>query len=73
MTAENNRYTYRVIWSDDNGEYIGICAEFPSLSWLASTPETALEGIRTAVHDAIADVRATGQQVPEPLAAIDNA
>jgi hypothetical protein len=27
-----DRYTYRVTWSDEDKEYIGLCAEFPSLS-----------------------------------------
>ncbi len=39
-----DRYTYRVIWSDEDGEYAGLCAEFPSLSWLAATLDTALAG-----------------------------
>lgn len=31
---KNDRYTYRVTWSDEDKEYLGLCAEFPSLSWL---------------------------------------
>lgn len=27
-------YTYRVIWSEEDQEFIGLCAEFPSLSHL---------------------------------------
>ena len=61
-----DHYTYRVAWSPDDGEYAGLCAEFPSLSWLAQTPEAALAGIRQVVADAIADVRASGEAAPEP-------
>jgi hypothetical protein len=32
---------------------LGLCAEFPSLSWLAPTPEEALAGIRTVVADVV--------------------
>ena len=39
-------YTYRVTWSAEDSEHVGLCAEFPSLSWLAPTPEKALSGIR---------------------------
>ena len=39
------KYTYRVIWSEKDGEFVGLCAEFPSLSWLASTQADALSGI----------------------------
>jgi hypothetical protein len=41
-----NHYTYRVTWSSDDNEHVGLCAEFPSLSWLAPSPEKALSGIR---------------------------
>jgi predicted HicB family RNase H-like nuclease len=64
---ENDRYTYRVTWSEEDGEYVGLCAEFPSLSWLASTPEAALEGIRQLVADVVADLRANGEPVHEPI------
>jgi hypothetical protein len=49
VALKNDRYTYRVTWSKEDGEYVGLCAEFPSLSWLASTPEAALRGIRKVV------------------------
>ena len=41
-----NYYTYRVTWSSEDNEHVGLCAEFPSLSWLAPSPEKALSGIR---------------------------
>jgi len=65
---KNDRYTYRVTWSEEDGEYVGLCAEFPSLSWLAPTPEAALEGIRQVVADVVADLEASGEPVPEPIA-----
>ncbi|MYF86766.1 MAG: toxin-antitoxin system HicB family antitoxin, partial [Rhodospirillaceae bacterium] len=40
-----DRYTYRITWSSEDGEHVGLCAEFPSLSWLAPTPEKALSGV----------------------------
>lgn len=64
---ENDFYTYRVLWSEDDGEYLGLCAEFPSLSWLASDQEAALKGIRMVVADVVADLTANGESVPEPL------
>ena len=68
MTLKNDRYTYRVTWSEDDHEYVGLCAEFPSLSWLASTPEAALKGIRKVVEDVVKDMRENGEEVPEPIA-----
>jgi predicted HicB family RNase H-like nuclease len=64
----DDRYTYRVTWSEDDKEYVGLCVEFPSLSWLASAPEAALRGIRSVVADAVADMQRNREPVPEPLA-----
>ena len=60
--------TYRVTWSDEDNEYVGLCAEFPSLSWLAKTPEATLKGIRNVVADVIKDMKASGEEMPQPLA-----
>ena len=29
MALKDDRYTYRVTWSEDDQEYVGLCAEFP--------------------------------------------
>jgi len=69
MMLKNDRYTYRVTWSEEDEEYVGLCAEFPSLSWLSPTPEATLDGIRQVVADVVADLVANEESVPEPLAA----
>ena len=61
-------YTYRVTWSPEDGEHVALCAEFPSLSWLAKTPEAALKGIQKVVAEVVTDMQASGESVPEPLA-----
>ena len=61
-------YTYRVTWSPEDGEHLALCAEFPSLSWLASTPEAALKGIQKVVAEAAADMKANGEPIPVALA-----
>ncbi len=68
MTIKNDHYTYRVTWSEEDKEYIGLCIEFPSLSWLAKTPETALKGIREVVSDVITDLKKNGEEIPTPIA-----
>jgi predicted RNase H-like HicB family nuclease len=65
---QNDHYTYRVTWSEEVGEYIGLCAEFASLSWLAAEPGAALHGIRQVVADVVADLQKNDEPVPEPLA-----
>lgn len=61
-------YTYRITWSGEDGEHLGLCAEFPSLSWLAPTLDEALSGIRELVSGVLADMQANGESPPEPLA-----
>ena len=65
---KNDRYTYRVTWSEEDEEYVGLCVEYPSLSWLAATPQEALEGIRQMVADVVANMQANDERVPEPIA-----
>jgi predicted HicB family RNase H-like nuclease len=63
-----DHYTYRVTWSAEDGEHVGLCAEFPSLSWLAPTPEAALAGVRSTVADVVADMQTQGEDIPVPIA-----
>ena len=63
-----DHFTYRVTWSPEDGEHVGLCAEFPSLSWLDTTPEGALAGIRQLVIDVVREMTANGDKVPDPIA-----
>lgn len=68
MALKNDRYTYRVTWSEDDNEYLGLCAEFPSLSWLAITPEAALKGIRQVVAEVVKEMAEAAEPIPKPIA-----
>ena len=68
MPLKNDHYTYRVTWSEDDSEYVGLCVEFPSLSWLSKTPEAALKGIRNIVAEVINDMKENGEKIPQPFA-----
>ncbi len=57
-------YTYRVTWSPEDDEHVGLCAEFASLSWLEKTPEAALKGIQKVVAGVVADMQANGEPIP---------
>ena len=63
-----DRYTYRLTWSEEDQEYVGLCAEFAGLSWLDASPEKALTGIRRLVRDTVADMQESGEEPPEPIA-----
>ncbi len=67
MAIKNDHYTYRVTWSEDDNEYIGLCVEFPSLSWLEKTPESALKGIREVIAEVVNDMKKNKEQIPEPI------
>ena len=60
-------YTYRVMWSDEDDEFVAQCAEFASLSHLAAKPEAALRGIGALVRDIVNDMLATGETPPVPF------
>jgi len=64
----SDKYTYRVTWSEDDSAYVGLCTEFPSLSWLENTPEKALKGIRRMVAEVVLDMNGNNEPVPEPIA-----
>ncbi|MFG1953152.1 type II toxin-antitoxin system HicB family antitoxin [Micromonospora sp. NPDC048830] len=65
---EITHYTYRVTWSAEDQEFVATCAEFPSLSWLASSQIEALQGVQDLLRDVIADMEEQGEQVPQPFA-----
>ncbi|MTI12165.1 type II toxin-antitoxin system HicB family antitoxin [Sansalvadorimonas verongulae] len=65
--VNHEHYTYRVTWSAEDKEFVGLCAEFPSLSWLAETRSEAMDGIVSVVGDAVAEMHSAGEVVPEPI------
>ena len=64
---DTHKYSYRILWSEEDEEYVGLCAEFPSLSWLCKTQQGALDGIQKLVNDVARDLKESKEPVPEPL------
>jgi predicted HicB family RNase H-like nuclease len=62
------KYAYRVVWSEEDREYVGLCAEMPSLSWLEKSQEAALRGIVGAAAEAVRDMTRARELPPAPLA-----
>jgi len=67
-TLKNDHYTYRVTWSEEDQEYVGLCAEFPSLSWLARSQQAALKGISSLIADTVNEMTENGDNAPDPIA-----
>ncbi|MBO3146357.1 type II toxin-antitoxin system HicB family antitoxin [Dermatophilus congolensis] len=65
--VDTSHYAFRVTWSQDDQEHVATCVEFPSLSWLAPTPEEALAGLQTVINDVVEDMYQSGEEVPEPI------
>ena len=66
--VNHEHYTYRVIWSEEDQEYVGLCAEFPSLSYLHEAQIDALKGIVDLVGEVVTDMVDNGETIPEPIA-----
>ena len=64
---DHKHYAYRVVWSVEDEEFVGLCAEFPSLSYLDADHLNALEGIVNLVKDIISDMEAEGEKLPTPI------
>lgn len=64
----HDKCSYKVMWSEEDQEYVGLVAEFPSISWLSKSQDAAFKGIRTVTKEIIADMKQQGEPVPEPLA-----
>ena len=63
-----DHYTYKVTWSTEDQEFVGLCAEFPSLSYLHENRVAALVGITNLVKDVVEDMEANDERIPEPIA-----
>ena len=69
MVPEVDKFTYRVMWSEEDQEFVGLCAEFPSLSWLKPNPEAALKGMRMLVKATVRDMVKNSESIPKPISA----
>ena len=67
--VDYQHYTYRVTWSEEDGEHVALCAEFPSLSYLAEKPTNALQGLVKMVGEVVVDMEINGEPIPDPIAA----
>ncbi len=59
----SDQCTFNTVWSEDDGEFVGVCKEFPGLSWLDKDRERALQGIVELVEQSIQDIELNGEAV----------
>lgn len=61
-----DRYIYSIQWSSEHHTYVGTVLELPGLSWVASTPLQALQGIIDASERWVNNMYKRGEQPPTP-------
>ena len=61
-----SKYSYRVLWSPDDGEYVAVCIELPGLSGLGGTQEAAIAEARDAVSGWLAHLEAERSVTTKP-------
>jgi predicted HicB family RNase H-like nuclease len=67
---KNNKsefYTYRITWSQEDKEHVGLCVEFPSLSYVDRDIDKALKGITKLVDAVLKDLKKNNEEIPQPL------
>lgn len=64
--SDIEQYNYRLVWSQPDAEWIGLCDAFPGLSWLEKDKQAALDGIRTMVRRALDIFEEDGMAPPTP-------
>lgn len=62
-----NHYSYRVIFSGEDNAWVGLCAEFPSLSHISDDQLEALSGINSLVEAVVEDMLENGEKPPEAI------
>lgn len=61
-------YTYRLLWDEIRERYVGVCSEFPDLTYEAMSTADALAGIQNRIAEEIASLARQKKPPPEPLA-----
>jgi hypothetical protein len=44
-------YSYEIFWSNEDNQYVAVCHQFESLSWLDDTPQAALQGLINIINN----------------------
>jgi predicted RNase H-like HicB family nuclease len=60
------KYSFSVLWSDEDDAYVATVPEFPGLSAFGGTPEEAIKEARTALEGFIEVYEEDGCVLPKP-------
>ncbi len=62
------KYSYRVVWSEEDGLYIAHAIEVPSILAHAKSAEDAIKEVKVPLAMALEMMIENGEDVPEPIA-----
>ncbi|NMN00004.1 antitoxin HicB [Bifidobacterium sp. DSM 109958] len=65
--ATEDRYMYRVHWSDAEGGFVCTVAELPDLRFTAQSSVDALMGLHVLVRRHLGALADAGQEIPQPF------
>lgn len=49
------KYNYHVFWSNEDRAFVGVCEEFPSLSWITEDEDETFKGIKNLIENYIVE------------------
>ena len=65
--GHQTNYVIETKQRSEDGEWVGLCTEFPSLSHLSATRVEAMQGIANLIAAVVADMIESGENLPEAL------
>ncbi|MDR5700296.1 hypothetical protein [Agromyces aerolatus] len=66
MTVRAEDYSILVGLDPTSNDYVAIVREFPGLSWVSPTKQTAISGMLPLLTEVLADLTAEGIPIPAP-------
>lgn len=67
MQPKADKYSYRIVWSEEDKVHVARCLEFPSLAAHAESADLALKEIGDVVQGVLDWMQKDGEKMPEPL------
>ena len=60
------KYSFNIVWSEEDEEYLATCSSFPGLSAFGKTEEQALHEAKIALELFIESYKERGIRLPKP-------
>lgn len=64
-------YAVQIVWSQQDGAYLALCAELPGCVADGQTPEEALANCRVVIQEWIETAQSENRKIPPPMTVED--